>query len=410
MRSQSFEGVVLRFRTQKIGNLATRDFFQLEGRVLNGEMPSEKYACRAAGSRVLRTRMAANSLTLRISPSALGRPSRVTLRTLRFMNRRPGPGRRNVRRLKRRTLHRSSLHRVIRLASLLFVLSALVVRGLDLHVPVAVSRLIPRAHRELRRNLVDWSALLDKARLEERFSRGVSDVSNVNIRVIVLTRVRRNVTLDALAQQGLDYQIFEAIDGLEDINPELIDMYAGRKKKRRLAVSARWSALQRLEVYRTYMAGELRSTKVQSALHERLRFGCYISHVSLWKEVVRKGLPYLVVLEDDVYVEDNFVFRLKHSLQSLPASWGLLYLNGSHRKFGLPYTPSIVQSKGGVGAFGYVISASACAHFLAGPILKSDKAIDHVMDEEVLTGRLSAFHMNAPLVHVARHLKSTLAY
>lgn len=278
--------------------------------------------------------------------------------------------------------------------------------------PEAITRSIPRLHREIKRNSVDWDGLLARGRLEGVFSPGQLDGSNVHIWVIALSRYRwrRQNTLASLKEQGLAFSVFEAIDGLGHLSPEAINLYAGRKKKRRLATTLKWSVIELLELQNKYSASQLQDARLRSALHERLRFGCYMSHISLWKQAVHENLPYMVVLEDDVVLANNFTLKLQRALQTLPKSWGLLYLNGSHRKFGRRYNSGIFQSKGGVGAFGYVISASACAHFLAGPALRSDKAIDHVMDWEVLSGRITAFHMDPPIVYIVHGFDSTLAY
>ena len=46
------------------------------------------------------------------------------------------------------------------------------------------------------------------------------------------------------------------------------------------------------------------------------------------------GLPYLVILEDDVVIADNFESQVKTLVASLPVNWDLLQLNGCYRKLG----------------------------------------------------------------------------
>ena len=46
--------------------------------------------------------------------------------------------------------------------------------------------------------------------------------------------------------------------------------------------------------------------KVKLFLHERLRFGCYMSHVMLWETVVKEKTELVVILEDDVFVTADF--------------------------------------------------------------------------------------------------------
>ena len=115
-------------------------------------------------------------------------------------------------------------------------------------------------------------------------------------------------------------------------------------------------------------------------------------------------------MEGDVEVSDDFRSEVLLLLSRLPASWSLLYLNGSFRKLGPAFRPGLVLSRGGVGAFGYVISFQGAKHFLQNAALQSDKAVDHMMDEEVLAGRILAFHAQPTLVHLIPDVRSTLAY
>ena len=60
--------------------------------------------------------------------------------------------------------------------------------------------------------------------------------------------------------------------------------------------------------------------------------------------------------------------------------------------------------------FGYVISRNGVFKLLQQAVFHSSKPIDHVLDEEVLNGRLLAFHAHPPFVHKLTTLSSTLAY
>ena len=150
--------------------------------------------------------------------------------------------------------------------------------------------------------------------------------------------------------------------------------------------------------------------RLRRSLHERLRFGCYMSHVFLWQNMLRENLPFAVVLEDDVAISANFSREVKSKLETLPSDWDLFYLNGCFKKFGPTYDTGIRHSRGGLCTFGYVISAKAAGVLLQDAVFHSSKPIDHVLDEEVLSGRLLAFHADPPLVHTLPKLSSTLAY
>lgn len=276
-------------------------------------------------------------------------------------------------------------------------------------IPEGFARFIPRVSRELKRNLLPWGALVQRLQLEGRY-RLIDDSLHVHLLSLVRSRSRRQLTVRSLRDQNVSFHLFHAVDGLSVLEQGLIDEYAGPKKRQRLAQTSKWDVSAIMELDRAYRSHRLRDKALRSALHERLRFGCYISHVLVWKRMLELGLPFVVVLEDDVVLRNSFKSRLVQLLKSLPRSWGLLYLNGTNRKLGPEYSQNLSISKGGVGMFGYVISSAGALHFLETAARHSDKAIDHMMDEEVLTGKIVAFHATPVLVDLQSDVASTLAY
>ena len=121
------------------------------------------------------------------------------------------------------------------------------------------------------------------------------------------------------------------------------------------------------------------------------------------------GLPFLVILEDDVKVRANFLSKLLHLLKSLPENWGVFYLNGCFRKLGPVWSPGIRVSLGGLCTNGYVISGAAAGLFLNGAALNSDKPIDHMMDERCLAVN-NILSCRSTFVTVLGDIGSTLAY
>lgn len=80
---------------------------------------------------------------------------------------------------------------------------------------------------------------------------------------------RRNTMLDRLATLGLDAEFISAVDGRE-LNAT--DLPHGTEP--------------------LLSPGEI---------------GCYLSHVNFWRTVIRRKLPYAVVLEDDVILKPDFI-------------------------------------------------------------------------------------------------------
>jgi len=277
------------------------------------------------------------------------------------------------------------------------------------HSGEKVARFFPRTVRELRRSSNDWDGMKAKLLLEERFTVGAGEPE---IRIISLKRAgeRLDRTSASLRRAGIGYRIFDAVDGLTPISEYSVSKYAGRKKAKRLELTQNWSDQQIWRTYARLQYTEEADGKTRRALHERLRFGSYLSHVFLWETVVAEDLNFLVILEDDVFLTTNFRSRLFRTLNSLPNSWDVLYLNGCFKHFGPTFREGLHLSRGGLCTYGYVISRKGAETLLLEGALHSEKPIDHMLDEEVLSGKIVAFHADPPLVFLEANITSTLAY
>ena len=277
--------------------------------------------------------------------------------------------------------------------------------------PDAFVRLIPRTARELRRNFrLDWAARIKAMQATDTYE--VPRDLSVAIRIISLVRAqeRGDRTANILRSQGIGFKLFRAVGGLDVISESAIQNFAGFKKQRRMRPTLNFERAELQELYNDYKIARLRNKVLRASLHECLSFGCYMSHVSLWIEHVDAGLPFLVILEDDVKVQANFLSNLLYQLKLLPENWGLFYLNGCFRKLGPVWSPGVRVSLGSLCTNGYVISSAAVSVLLKGAALTGNKPIDHMMDEEVLSGRIKSFHADPPLVTVLNDVGSTLAY
>jgi glycosyl transferase, family 25 len=54
--------------------------------------------------------------------------------------------------------------------------------------------------------------------------------------------------------------------------------------------------------------------------------GCYASHIKAWQKIVRKNLPYSLVLEDDAILAPGLPQLLSDILLSLPSGWDMVQL------------------------------------------------------------------------------------
>ena len=278
------------------------------------------------------------------------------------------------------------------------------------HLWEALTRFLPRTHLELqRRFLVDWRYALKRASEQEKYH--VTDY-NVNVFIISLDRVseRKRELVHSLEEQRVRWTTHHATDGLENLDMNLVKKYAGYKKQKLLGVTASMGYTQLVSLKREFDHLKHVSRQMRISLHERLRFGCYMSHVLLWQKIVQTRAPFAVVFEDDAMIGTNFSRELKARLERLPANWDILFLNGCYKKFGYVFDDGLRQSRGGLCTFAYVISVKGARYLLHHSVLLSNKPIDHVLDYETLTGHLLSFHADPPLAHVSSSKASTLAY
>jgi glycosyl transferase, family 25 len=98
--------------------------------------------------------------------------------------------------------------------------------------------------------------------------------------------------------------------------------------------------------------------------------GCYASHIHVWKLAHSKGLPYCLVLEDDLSVSDQLPAALG-AIEQLPVGWDIIRLNTRANEAADARTPLLpgvdlirfkrVPSR----TTGYVISAAAIKKLLS---------------------------------------------
>ena len=271
----------------------------------------------------------------------------------------------------------------------------------------AVYRLLPRLVKEINRSRVDWRSMLQRARSAER---NTYERTDAHVYVISLPRTAHRAAraMSSTQREGLNVSVFNAVDGLDPFSDSDVLRFAGKRRLQRLAETATLDAKELIKLNELHLNGRL-SEYDRSLLHERLRFGCYLSHVRLWELTLRNVWPYVVVLEDDVEVVHSFKSKLRLALLEAPVDWGIIFLNGCYRSFGGRLNEHLILSRGGLCTYAYVISHRGVMHFMRNNLLRSSKPIDHLIDQEVSSGKLLAFHTVNDLVYTTK-TSSTLAY
>lgn len=91
--------------------------------------------------------------------------------------------------------------------------------------------------------------------------------------------------------------------------------------------------------------------------------GCAISHIKIYEDIINKGYKNALILEDDIYIYDDFYDILNKAFEELPDNYDILYLgflnffnlkknNNTNKNIFIPILP--------FGTHAYIISNKGC--------------------------------------------------
>lgn len=128
----------------------------------------------------------------------------------------------------------------------------------------------------------------------------------------------------------------------------------------------RFSAVRGLEVRN----GEVENSTFAPHLSNG-EVGCYASHLHIHRMILDRGLPYALVLEDDVLLDSDFAAVADAAVTVAPAGWDYIHLSSvikravhALKRLGAADRELIVYSRLPVNTAAYIISASGARKFL----------------------------------------------
>eukprot|EP00069_Balaena_mysticetus_P002483 bmy_04091T0 len=114
--------------------------------------------------------------------------------------------------------------------------------------------------------------------------------------------------------------------------------------------------------------------------------GCFLSHYSIWEEVVARGLAQVVVFEDDVRFESNFKMRLEQLMKEVEAEkfpWDLIYLGrkqvNPEEEAAVEGLPHLVVASYSYWTLAYVLSLAGARKLLASQPLRRMLPVDEFL-------------------------------
>jgi len=76
------------------------------------------------------------------------------------------------------------------------------------------------------------------------------------------------------------------------------------------------------------------TTDIGNIIASPSMIGCGMSHINLWKKIVREGINKALILEDDFILKDNFLYKFNNTFKNSPEKYDAIFMtdNTVHNK------------------------------------------------------------------------------
>jgi len=233
--------------------------------------------------------------------------------------------------------------------------------------------------------------------------------SNIPVYIISLDRTpdRYQKTKEQLDKYGVKYKKFTAVDGynvkLKNVKTgELFTGYDIKQGNKKIDFSTSY------QVFCPGFTIEYIPVKIDGHMNEFLtagEFGCYCSHIGLWQEIANKGLPYVLIFEDDIILKRDFGSNLDKVVANIPSEWDLLFLYFFGKKNATPLANDLSkldQDGQNISSLAAYFISHEGAKKLVSDIQSFSIPLDHEISNRINEGKITAvsarpFIVKAPL-------------
>jgi GR25 family glycosyltransferase involved in LPS biosynthesis len=129
-------------------------------------------------------------------------------------------------------------------------------------------------------------------------------------------------------------------------------------------------------------------------------YGCLLSHLQVVRDARQRGLPSLLILEDDVLFDPSFSQKFPVFMRGLPADWDMVFLGALHREDPDPVAEYVVRVRTAYCTHAYAIRDSIFDAFIAAND-GSSRPVDHNIG--VLLSRHNCYGFAPNLAWVKPH-------
>jgi glycosyl transferase, family 25 len=99
--------------------------------------------------------------------------------------------------------------------------------------------------------------------------------------------------------------------------------------------------------------------------HSAGAYGCLLSHLQVVRDAQKRGLPRLLILEDDVLFDPSFSEKFPVFVRDLPADWDMVFFGALHREDPAPVAENVVRIRHAYSTFAYALRDSVFDAFIA---------------------------------------------
>lgn len=150
------------------------------------------------------------------------------------------------------------------------------------------------------------------------------------------------------------------------------------------------------KAYKQILMSEKTGTRMHHYDLTRGAVGCYLSHLSIYKNIIEKNMKYGIIFEDDAIIANDFYKRLLYGLNVVPKNWDIFLLGVICLKcdVGKEY----INIKRFWGTHGYIVnnqSAKKLLEYLDKPL---SKQIDADMSLLIKKGIINVYAINPVIV------------
>jgi GR25 family glycosyltransferase involved in LPS biosynthesis len=99
--------------------------------------------------------------------------------------------------------------------------------------------------------------------------------------------------------------------------------------------------------------------------HSAGAYGCLLSHLRVVRDARDRGLPSVLILEDDVVFDPSFSEKFPLFMRDLPPDWDMVFLGALHREEPVPVAGNVVRIQNAYFTYAYALRASIFDAFIA---------------------------------------------